>query len=53
MVRAIALTLAGLIASALWLSLLVASGFQGVAIGVGLLGMLILLNISDRRRIHE
>jgi hypothetical protein len=42
------LTLAGLVGSALWLYLLEASGFSRAAVGVGLLGMLVLL--SDRRR---
>lgn len=48
MVSTVMLTLAGLIGSALWLSLLVASGFNRAAVGMGLLAMLVL--ISDRPR---
>ncbi|MBV9278728.1 MAG: hypothetical protein JOZ41_01480 [Chloroflexi bacterium] len=43
MTRVVTLTLAGLICSTLWLSLLVASGFSAAAVSVGLLGMLVLM----------
>jgi len=42
MCRIVTLTLAGLVCSALWLSLLVASGFSGAAVSAGLLCMLVL-----------
>ena len=50
MVRPIMLTLASLVGSVLWLSLLVASGFSSAAIGVGLLGMLVLIDDRPRTR---
>jgi hypothetical protein len=46
MVRPVMLTLAGLVGSALWLSVLVASGFSSAAVGVGLLGMLVVIDNS-------
>ena len=51
MAHTVLFTLAGLVCSALWLSLLVASDFSSAAVGVGLLGMLILM--SDRHGTHR
>lgn len=42
MTRIVVLTLAGLVSSALWLSLLVASDFSTAAVSMGLLAMVVL-----------
>jgi hypothetical protein len=50
MVHPVMFTLAGLAGAVLWLSLLVASGFSRAAVGVGLLGMLFLIDGRPRTR---
>jgi hypothetical protein len=50
MVHTVMFTLAGLVGSSLWLSLLVASGFSRAALAVGLLGMLVVINDRPKTR---
>jgi hypothetical protein len=41
--RFASLVLGGIVAAIAWLSLLVATGFSGVVVGLGLLGMVVLM----------